>query len=263
VVSSFAAKARISIHNHRLPRQEQMADRYAGFRLARETMKMIPKNESGVVVLFAQMAESNGFEIVEVQTGFPDAVIRKDGVEYRAEFEYKALNFLLHGHDPRECDLIICWQNDFQDSIIPVICLSDDNWSQTDLTQLSDPTRRELAYWKQRAVLSERKLEIFQKEQMEVNCKRISADEEINLKRSDADFMFIIDALPEKGLSWLSWNNTKLPSGRILKDYKQFKPVLEQLCRCGAIVDRRPGASGSLVATPEEIKLRLSILANR
>jgi hypothetical protein len=25
------------------------------------------------------------------------------------EFEFESRNFLLHGHDPKKCDVIVCW----------------------------------------------------------------------------------------------------------------------------------------------------------
>ena len=59
----------------------------------------------GVIVLFAQSCERYGVEIVSIQSAFPDAVIRKDNVEYKVEFEYYSSNFIQHRHDPRQCDL--------------------------------------------------------------------------------------------------------------------------------------------------------------
>lgn len=84
-----------------------------------------PTNEQGVVYMFGRMAESLGFELVEIGVAFPDAVVRYQGVEYRVEFEYRASNFIMHGHDPDGCDIIICWINNVPDMPIPILELSE------------------------------------------------------------------------------------------------------------------------------------------
>jgi hypothetical protein len=86
----------------------------------------IPENELGVIVVFAITGNDLGFEIVSIGSKFPDAVIRERQTEkeYRVEFEYAASNFVAHGHDPRNCDLIICWKNDFPESLLPILDLS-------------------------------------------------------------------------------------------------------------------------------------------
>ena len=73
--------------------------------------KMIePRNEQGVVVAFSQLADKYGYRIVDIQTPYPDAVIYSHelGKEIRAEFEHYARSFVNHGHDPSQCDLLIC-----------------------------------------------------------------------------------------------------------------------------------------------------------
>ena len=73
-----------------------------------------PKNEMGVIVLFSQICENLGWEIVSVQTRFPDGCIRNKETrkEYRVEFEFLASNFIFHEHDVFGCDVLICWEND-------------------------------------------------------------------------------------------------------------------------------------------------------
>jgi hypothetical protein len=39
----------------------------------------------------------------------------------RIEFEFKASNFVEHGHDPAQCDFIVCWENDWPDCPLKVI----------------------------------------------------------------------------------------------------------------------------------------------
>jgi hypothetical protein len=31
------------------------------------------------------------------------------------EFEYESKNFLLHGHDPKKCDVIVCWRHNWKE----------------------------------------------------------------------------------------------------------------------------------------------------
>lgn len=87
----------------------------------------IPQNEMGVIYLFSLMQDQLGCELVEIRSKFPDAKIKKDGRIYEIEFEFKASNFILHKHNPKHCDLIVCWEHDLkkgQELNVPVLCLS-------------------------------------------------------------------------------------------------------------------------------------------
>jgi 2-polyprenyl-6-methoxyphenol hydroxylase-like FAD-dependent oxidoreductase len=82
-----------------------------------------PINESGVMVLFGMLAEELGFRIELVTMGFPDCEALRLVVDeatgrlrwrrLRIEFEYLSRNFRSHRHDPRGCDLIVCWEHDW------------------------------------------------------------------------------------------------------------------------------------------------------
>ena len=78
-----------------------------------------PVNEMGVMVLFSMLAQRLGFVIESVQSGFPDCQARIE-VEpgrwqhFRIEFEYESLQFKKHGHDPGQCDLIVCWRHNWK-----------------------------------------------------------------------------------------------------------------------------------------------------
>jgi len=115
-------------------------------------------NELGVIVEFARQMGQLEFDIVSIRSEFPDAEVMLQGEQYRVEFEFKASNFDVHGHDPRKADVIICWENDLPDSVLPVVALSEPSWETTDLTLPSD-AEREAAYWKARALRAEGKLE--------------------------------------------------------------------------------------------------------
>ena len=84
-----------------------------------------PVNEQGVVLLFGMVFEELGFIVEEVKTGFPDATVRryngKGWQRERVEFEFVSENFKLHKHPVKECDLIICWQHNWQSCPLEVI----------------------------------------------------------------------------------------------------------------------------------------------
>lgn len=133
------------------------------------------KNEQGVIVLFSQKADGAGFDIVNVHTEFPDAIIRKGGVEYRAEFEYQSSNFRAHKHDIRKCDVIICWVKD-SESILPILALSEKGWENMNIALPSD-SDREIEYWKQRALAAEE------------SSKRLANNSVIHKPASKAQFL--------------------------------------------------------------------------
>jgi len=137
---------------------------------------MKPENELEVMLLFAQESKNAGAKIISATGKFPDAIISWNEVEYKVEFEYKAMNFRNHQHDPRKCDLIICWEDDYPDSVLPVIPLSEDNWIFLIPGALPSKAERAAAYWKQRTEIAETKIaslksviEELTKEPVEIN----------------------------------------------------------------------------------------------
>lgn len=77
-------------------------------------MDYAPENEQGVVFLFADLVRRRwGMRVESIQAGYPDCVACRRGKRVRIEFEYKSSNFRLHGHDPKKCDLLICWIDDW------------------------------------------------------------------------------------------------------------------------------------------------------
>ena len=75
-----------------------------------------PINEQGVVFLFGRLLEDLNMYIEEVRIKYPDCIARRyTGTGWKKvyiEFEYMGSNFLLHKHNPKECDVIVCWIND-------------------------------------------------------------------------------------------------------------------------------------------------------
>ena len=83
-------------------------------------MRFAPQSELGVVFLFSRFAKKLRLRVDTVQSGFPDCVAyqKSHGKEkkVRIEFEFKAKNFQLHRHDPKGCDWIVCWENNWPDA---------------------------------------------------------------------------------------------------------------------------------------------------
>lgn len=90
-----------------------------------------PLNENGVVFLFGKVMEDLNIYVEEIKPGFPDCIARrftgKGWLRIRIEFEYKSKNFQIHGHDTNGCDIIVCWEHDWDDcpSNLEVIELKD------------------------------------------------------------------------------------------------------------------------------------------
>lgn len=96
---------------------------------------MIPRNEQETIALFSSLAQALGYKFKSIGMTCPDAILVKNGVDVRVEFEHKAKNFVNHKHDPNDVDLIICWENDWPGSPVPVLSLEN-------YTTLTKPTPR-------------------------------------------------------------------------------------------------------------------------
>jgi hypothetical protein len=89
-------------------------------------MGFSPVNEMGVVFLFGVMAKQLGFMVTWMGTEFPDCEATREAApgrwqRVRVEFEYESRNFLRHLHDPKECDLIVCWEHNWAESPLEVV----------------------------------------------------------------------------------------------------------------------------------------------
>lgn len=62
--------------------------------------------------------------VEEYQEIFPDCNLLIDNKMVKTEFELNSSNFKEHGHNPEQCDLLICWYNDWLNCPIPVLELS-------------------------------------------------------------------------------------------------------------------------------------------
>lgn len=59
-----------------------------------------PRNEAGVIILFALLMKRLNFSrVVEAQENFPDCIARRQGQRVSIEFEYKSKTFITHVED--------------------------------------------------------------------------------------------------------------------------------------------------------------------
>ena len=85
-----------------------------------------PTNEAGVIFLFGAMAQQLGFQMLRIQSDYPDGealrTVSGDRLQrVTIEFEFESRNFLRHGHNAAKCDLIVCWENNWADAPLEVI----------------------------------------------------------------------------------------------------------------------------------------------
>ncbi|MGQ9617124.1 MAG: winged helix-turn-helix domain-containing protein [Spirochaetota bacterium] len=84
-----------------------------------------PLNENGVIFLFSKIHDRLGINIEAIQATYPDAKARRKTArgweDVWIEFEYKSSQFKIHKHDPKECDIIVCWEHDWKECPIEVI----------------------------------------------------------------------------------------------------------------------------------------------
>jgi hypothetical protein len=78
-----------------------------------------PVNEMGVSMLFAMVARDMGFILEAIQPGFPDCRAKMEVMpgrwqDVRIEFEKDSRSFAEHGHDPKGCDMIVCWRHNWK-----------------------------------------------------------------------------------------------------------------------------------------------------
>ncbi|CAA6606114.1 conserved hypothetical protein [Rhodospirillaceae bacterium LM-1] len=79
-------------------------------------LRYAPVNEMGVVVLFLDWARKRKIRIEQIRPNFPDCIASLHGKEIRIEFELKARSFVSHRHDPKGCDWVVCWENNWSDA---------------------------------------------------------------------------------------------------------------------------------------------------
>lgn len=90
-----------------------------------------PEYEQEVLYIFSLYHKDLGFPyIIRIRNEFPDAEVMNEKKEIKKiEFEIKASDFLMHKHDKKGCDYIVCWENDLEEeqlkNLPEVISLKD------------------------------------------------------------------------------------------------------------------------------------------
>ena len=89
-----------------------------------------PINEQGVILLFAALCYDLNFRIEAIRTRFPDALLKRKNERGNfspcsAEFEFRAIDYKIHKHPLKGCDLIICWENNWKESPIEILALKE------------------------------------------------------------------------------------------------------------------------------------------
>lgn len=88
-----------------------------------------PVNEQGVVFLFGMICRELGYVVEIVKPGFPDCEAKRKvrhnctnlWQRVRIEFEFQSRNFRIHGHDPDQCDVIVCWEDNWPECPLEVL----------------------------------------------------------------------------------------------------------------------------------------------
>jgi hypothetical protein len=90
----------------------------------------VPRNEEEVKRIFYKLEDILGFQDVKGFVLFPDASAFYEGREINIEFEHRSSNFKKHAHKEKDCDLIVCWEDDGCSLKVRVLELSTlaENW---------------------------------------------------------------------------------------------------------------------------------------
>lgn len=87
-----------------------------------------PINEQGVVFLFGMVCFELGFVVEAIRTSYPDCETKRrvnrkrdEWERIRIEFEYCSSHFRDHGHNLKDCDVIVCWHDDWPECPLEVI----------------------------------------------------------------------------------------------------------------------------------------------
>jgi hypothetical protein len=131
----MSAKEEKSLSNIKEPATSQIYSHYGkrsgpqfGAPIDFRGLRHAPINENGVIFLFGMVSYELGFIVEAIHNAYPDCEAKRCFDRRRnrwqrvhIEFEYKSTNFKEHGHDPINCNLIVCWENDWADCPIEVI----------------------------------------------------------------------------------------------------------------------------------------------
>lgn len=106
---------------------------YQGRTLNFRAFTYAPTCEHDVVQMFGAVAAELGFEIIGNRSAFPDCEARRKVVDAARErwekclieYEFSSSDYKKHKHSTVGCDLIVCWQHNWQECPIEVLVLED------------------------------------------------------------------------------------------------------------------------------------------
>jgi hypothetical protein len=93
-------------------------------------MQHAPTHELGVIYVFGMICTELGIIVERIGPWYPDCEAKRRTTNetwqrVKIEFEYRSKNFLEHGHDPAKCDIIICWEHNWDKCPLEVIALRE------------------------------------------------------------------------------------------------------------------------------------------
>lgn len=68
-----------------------------------------------MVFLFGRLAPRLGFAVETVRPQFPDCIATRRGSRCLVEFEFWASDYVTHRHAHDGCEIVVCWENDWED----------------------------------------------------------------------------------------------------------------------------------------------------
>ena len=229
-----------------------------------------PDNEQETVALFVRVMHmlKPSWCIKRLQGSFPDGLFydAERGVDVRAEFEYLASHFFDHKHDPKGCDLIICWENDLAPSALRTLGMGV------------------LALKQELATVGNGSVCLGWKRETSLDA-RVQTDAASGERGAIAVGQFVQDALPalqtrhpglrlDRGLSrhyMLKWNGQALvglyPDGKLvvmsLRQYhRQFGEAISQAAESfhRTLREQVRGLNGSPKLSDDDLQARLRLL---
>ena len=98
--------------------------------MIKSVITKVPRNEEEVKRIFYKLEDILGFQDVKGFVLFPDASAFYEGREINIEFEHRSSKFKKHEHKEKDCDLIVCWEDDDCSLKVRVLELSTlaENW---------------------------------------------------------------------------------------------------------------------------------------
>ena len=110
------------------PKNDKKKSRSAGEPISFRGLTSAPANKQGVLYLFGMVSYELGYLIESIMTEYPDCegkrcIDQKNDrwEKVTIEFEFKSSYFKVHGHDEKQCDLIVCWLHDWEECPLEVL----------------------------------------------------------------------------------------------------------------------------------------------